>query len=342
MFFRRFLSIGAFLLILGNLSGCQSIKEKDLGLNSVPIPEITPKLADPATLRTLERELYQAVNQYRSSRQLPPLTLSPAVSRQARLYSEKIAIQKTETAENSLKESVKNLSLSLKIAEAAQNIAINSGYPNPVPVALQGWLEKTMNRQYLEGDYNMTGIGIVQNPNGEYYITQIFIKENPNLLTQQPKWDNSLEPWKNKDPYLGKKNTLGNDAYLIQLEEEIHRQVNQYRLSKNLPPLKMDARISQIARLYSQDMASGKATFSHDGFDQRVKAIGTSIRYRGAAENLAYLKGYPDLATTAVQGWINSPGHQKNMVGNYDLTGIGIAKNAEGEYYFTQLFVLGF
>jgi len=52
---------------------------------------------------------------------------------------------------------------------------------------------------------------------------------------------------------------------------------------------------------------------------------------------LAYLvKKWP---INAVKGWINSPGHQKNMVGDYNLTGIGIAKNNVGEYYFTQLFV---
>jgi uncharacterized protein YkwD len=56
-------------------------------------------------------------------------------------------------------------------------------------------------------------------------------------------------------------------------------------------------------------------------------------------ENLAFMKGYPDPVSVAVKGWINSPGHQKNMVGDYNLTGIGIAKNNAGEYYFTQLFV---
>jgi uncharacterized protein YkwD len=28
------------------------------------------------------------------------------------------------------------------------------------------------------------------------------------------------------------------------------------------------------------------------------------------------------------------------MIGNYDLTGIGVASNSQGEYYFTQIFVL--
>jgi uncharacterized protein YkwD len=27
------------------------------------------------------------------------------------------------------------------------------------------------------------------------------------------------------------------------------------------------------------------------------------------------------------------------MVGAYDLTGIGIAKNAKGEYYYSQIFI---
>ena len=41
----------------------------------------------------------------------------------------------------------------------------------------------------------------------------------------------------------------------------------------------------------------------------------------------------------AVDGWIKSDGHRKNIESQFNLTGIAIAKNAKGEYYFTQLFV---
>ena len=50
--------------------------------------------------------------------------------------------------------------------------------------------------------------------------------------------------------------------------------------------------------------------------------------------------GYQDPVSTAVDGWIKSDGHRQNMEGNYNLTGIGVAMNPQGEYYFTQIFIL--
>jgi uncharacterized protein YkwD len=123
------------------------------------------------------------------------------------------------------------------------------------------------------------------------------------------------------------------------MEESVHQQVNQYRQSRNLPPLKLDARISEESRIHSQAMASGKVPFSHNGFEERVKAIAKFISYRKAAENLAYNMGYSKPSEQAVDGWIKSPGHRKNMEGDFDTTGVGITKNAKGEYYFTQIFI---
>ncbi len=101
----------------------------------------------------------------------------------------------------------------------------------------------------------------------------------------------------------------------------------------------MYARICEQSRLHSQAMASGQVPFSHNGFEARVKAIGESIPYRSAAENVAYNQGYSNPDQQAVEGWIKSPGHRKNMEGQFDVTGIGITKNAKGEYYFTQIFI---
>ncbi|MDF0555326.1 CAP domain-containing protein [Kamptonema sp. UHCC 0994] len=123
------------------------------------------------------------------------------------------------------------------------------------------------------------------------------------------------------------------------LEKSVHEQVNKYRVSRKLPPLTLDSRIIEQARIHSQNMANGKVPFSHNGFEQRVDAIGKSISYRGAAENVAYNLGFQEPDRNAVEGWIKSPGHRKNMEGDYNLTGIGIAKNAKGEYYFTQIFI---
>lgn len=125
-----------------------------------------------------------------------------------------------------------------------------------------------------------------------------------------------------------------------QIEKLIHEKINDYRVSQGLPALSLDYRITNEARKYSAKMASGEAEFSHDGFDERAENLEKqALQYESVGENLAMLQGYDDLATEAVNGWIASPGHRKNIVGDYELTGIGVVENAAGEYYFTQLFL---
>ncbi len=124
------------------------------------------------------------------------------------------------------------------------------------------------------------------------------------------------------------------------LEQSVHTQINKYRQSRGLAPLTLNATISAQARAHSEAMAQGKVPFSHQGFETRIQVISQTIPYRGAAENVAYNQGYRDPATQAVQGWLKSPGHLKNIQGGqYNLTGIGVAKNAKGEYYLTQIFI---
>jgi uncharacterized protein YkwD len=127
-------------------------------------------------------------------------------------------------------------------------------------------------------------------------------------------------------------------AAMNSLELATFTQVNQYRQSQNLPPLVCDPAISAQAKAHSEAMAR-TGSLSHEGFNERVDSISATITYQSAAENLASNLGYAQPDLIAVQGWIDSPGHHHNMVGRYDLTGIGVAKSAKGEYYFTQIFV---
>ncbi|MFB2878979.1 CAP domain-containing protein [Floridanema aerugineum] len=149
-------------------------------------------------------------------------------------------------------------------------------------------------------------------------------------------FDSSMQPeifQDNSEIVAQNPNTLTN------LERSIHEQVNKYRQSQKLPPLTLNSAITQQSRLHSQAMANGKVPFSHQGFEQRVNAIEKSVSYNSAGENVAYNQGYKDPATQAVQGWLKSPGHLKNIRGNFNLTGIGVAQNSKGEYYFTQIFI---
>ncbi|EAZ92323.1 CAP domain-containing protein [Crocosphaera chwakensis] len=330
------------LVIIG-LIGCESIEP--IPIKNSPLSEIPSSnsnapssLTDPAFLEALEEATHREINRYRLSKNLSPLKLNSQITQQARIHSERMASGIIPISHDKLEERLKIISYSTPHEKGVENLATHQDNFDPVEATIKQWLNHPQNLKNIEGKYDETGIGVAQNNRGEYYFTQIFIKDKPSNITHSPEITNSLEPWKNSDLLLEKASQDG--QFLIALEQEINRRVNQYRLSKNLPPLTMNAEISYVAREHSQDMASKQATFSHDGFDNRAKSVGKTIPYQSFAENLAYIKGYPDLADVAVKGWINSPGHRKNMEGNFNLTGIGIAKNSEGEYYFTQLFLL--
>ncbi len=143
--------------------------------------------------------------------------------------------------------------------------------------------------------------------------------------------------------YIAKSTSLPNEVpkNLIaasSIEQSVHSQINQYRQSQNLPPLAFDQTITEQARVHSAAMANS-GRISHNGFDGRVAIIGKTIAYSSVAENVASNKGYENPDNTAVQGWIKSPSHQRNMVGNFNLTGVGVVERG-GSYYFTQIFVL--
>jgi uncharacterized protein YkwD len=121
------------------------------------------------------------------------------------------------------------------------------------------------------------------------------------------------------------------------LEKSVFEQINRYRASLGLPKLLLDEKISRLARIHSQNMANRKVPFSHQGFERRVSSI--PLRFTSASENVAFNQGYNDPAKQAVIEWIESPGHLVNIKGYYNLTGIGVAINSEGEVYLTQIFV---
>lgn len=125
---------------------------------------------------------------------------------------------------------------------------------------------------------------------------------------------------------------------LATLERSVFQKINQYRQQNGLSSLRLNSTISQQARQHSQTMANSR-NLTHDGFDGRVQTIRGSIQIRGAAENVAFNRGFSDPVAQAVDGWIKSPGHLQNIMGNYNLTGVGVAQNNQGEFYFTQVFV---
>lgn len=120
------------------------------------------------------------------------------------------------------------------------------------------------------------------------------------------------------------------------LEEDILVLINKHRKSKGLAPLSGNMVIQMEARRHSMAMATNRIAFGHDGFNIRSKIVTSKVPGTNAvAENVAYGS---NTAKEVVDGWLNSPGHKKNIEGNYKLTGIGVVRGQDSRLYFTQIF----
>lgn len=122
-----------------------------------------------------------------------------------------------------------------------------------------------------------------------------------------------------------------------QLASDILVYVNQYRVQHGLSKLILSRDLTLEARQHSFDMATHAQPFGHGGFNDRIKHLYNKIpEATSGAENVAY--NYKT-AKIVVDGWIKSPGHRQNLMGHYDLTGIGIARDKTGKIYYTQMFL---
>ncbi|MGF7229980.1 CAP domain-containing protein [Arachidicoccus sp.] len=121
------------------------------------------------------------------------------------------------------------------------------------------------------------------------------------------------------------------------IENDILYYTNQFRKAHGLSPLKRVSFVDNIALDHSIDMARGRVGFGHRGFDTRTLLLKRKYgRYIATGENVAY----GDITgKEVVDIWINSPPHRKNLLGNFSLVGIGVARNDQGILFFTQLFV---
>lgn len=124
------------------------------------------------------------------------------------------------------------------------------------------------------------------------------------------------------------------------VEQQAHALVNEHRRNQGLARLQWSDVIADQCRMHSENMADGTVPFGHTGFNERGAAIDSVIPHSASAENVARVSGsVADPAESAVSIWLESSGHRTNIEGNYDMTGVGVARSTDGRYYFTQFFL---
>jgi len=123
------------------------------------------------------------------------------------------------------------------------------------------------------------------------------------------------------------------------VEQRLFQLVNEHRISFGLDMLEWNEDISFECRVHSENMALGVVPVSHDGFNDRINNIHQIVPLLSAGENIGYIAGYTNPAVAIFNEWITSVGHLENLEGQYDLSGVGVARNNNGEYYITQIFI---
>lgn len=118
--------------------------------------------------------------------------------------------------------------------------------------------------------------------------------------------------------------------------------INRIRAERGLPPLQADARLVEIARIRSRDMAA-RGYFSHDppnGCNFVCLMDSNGVPHAWAGENIAW-NNFPwdQTADRAVIMWKNSPPHLQNILNcHYERFGTGVARASDGKIYYTMIF----
>lgn len=129
------------------------------------------------------------------------------------------------------------------------------------------------------------------------------------------------------------------------VERLLVQKVNAYRADAGLPALVASRTLDGEAQSWSAHMA-GERDFNHDpSMSARLRAGVDGAQLSGVGENIAYAirgdaatgKTPEQIADSLFAQWKDSPAHNRNMLGAYTVTGVGVSYEG-GRVYATQKF----
>ena len=120
--------------------------------------------------------------------------------------------------------------------------------------------------------------------------------------------------------------------------DEVTALTNNYRAQNGLAPVTLDSTLTNVATIRSEEGAR-QGYISHrrsDGSNVTAIANNWGVNWRIMGENLGRYQTTP---SQLVNMWIDSASHRANLVNpSFERVGVGIARAADGGYYFTQIF----
>lgn len=122
---------------------------------------------------------------------------------------------------------------------------------------------------------------------------------------------------------------------LKSIEVEILDLVNNHRTEKGLSKLSKLDIIRTQTHQHTRYMIDND-TISHDNFLRRQVYLERNANANRVGENVAY--GYRS-AKSLVKAWLKSPGHKRNIEGDFSHFNITAKQSATGRWYYTNIFV---
>ena len=122
------------------------------------------------------------------------------------------------------------------------------------------------------------------------------------------------------------------------LESEIVRRINRYRVSQGKGPLARHPGLDGLSRAHSGAMhQAGK--MSHKNYHRRAHVAERGHRLENLSENVVWGRGVPtsQLGEFIVRSWIESPAHRHNLLYPNEYIGVAVTRGADGRFYGTQL-----
>ena len=126
------------------------------------------------------------------------------------------------------------------------------------------------------------------------------------------------------------------------LTRKVFDKVNRQRRLHGLHELAWNDAVAEQARRHSFNMMErhffGHADPLRGSLASRLSRAG--IRWNRCGENIYRESGIEEPADDAVEGWMRSPAHRASILDPlFTQSGVGIAINADTEYFFTQIFI---
>ncbi|MUU77381.1 CAP domain-containing protein [Winogradskyella endarachnes] len=120
-----------------------------------------------------------------------------------------------------------------------------------------------------------------------------------------------------------------------QIEIEIMELINQHRITLGLNTLQNHDTVKAVASTHTTYMIA-EANVSHDYFFLRKESLETNANANEVTENVGY--GF-HTAEGVVNAWLASTSHRENIEGDHTDFDVSAEQNAEGKWYFTNIFI---